>query len=323
VIKQTKDERSREELGEEPLKNDRFRITKSRFDTTELYLSSEGQSYNDIEYQMDEEAFKLFMDNEVPEPVARHFANLLIRDPLMLFEENLTRTDEDYVDNFELVQNTCWRLLRFKPPPVKSEENNQIGWRCEFRPIELQLTDFENCAFAAMIVLMARFLAAVGSEHVSFLLPLSLVAENVQRANKANACAAEKFYFRENVNEPHAQAHVAEMSMNEIFNGDSSRQYKGIIPMLQEFVSSLQDVSDSVKQRLSDYMKLFELRANGTLLTPAAWIRKFVREHPSYKHDSVIDDEVAYDLMVKLNEISTGKCEAVDLVPNYLRYRSN
>ena len=42
--------------------------------------------------------------------------------------------------------------MRFKPPPPGSP----IGWRVEFRPMEVQLTDFENAAFAVFIVLLTR-----------------------------------------------------------------------------------------------------------------------------------------------------------------------
>ena len=47
---------------------------------------------------------------------------------------------------------TCWQTMRFKPPPPHSK----IGWRVEFRPCELQVTDFENAAICCFIVLLTR-----------------------------------------------------------------------------------------------------------------------------------------------------------------------
>jgi glutamate--cysteine ligase catalytic subunit len=44
----------------------------------------------------------------------------------------------------------------------------------------------------------------------------------------------------------------------------------------------------------------------GTLLTNAAWIRQFVLSHPSYKHDSVVSEEIEYDLVWKMEEIANG-----------------
>jgi len=35
-------------------------------------------------------------------------------------------------------------------------------------------------------------------------------------------------------------------------------------------------------------------------------MRKFVREHPSYKHDSRVTEEANFDLMVAIDEIQRG-----------------
>jgi glutamate--cysteine ligase catalytic subunit len=58
--------------------------------------------------------------------------------------------------------------MRFKPPPA----NSTIGWRVEFRSIEVQLTDFENAAFAIFIVLMTRTILSFG---LNFYIPISKV----------------------------------------------------------------------------------------------------------------------------------------------------
>ncbi|CAF1198513.1 unnamed protein product [Rotaria sordida] len=41
-----------------------------------------------------------------------------------------------------------------------------------------------------------------------------------------------------------------------------------------------------------------------TLLTNASWIRKFILSHPSYKQDSVISEEIQYDLIWKMVQIA-------------------
>ena len=66
------------------------------------------------------------------------------------------------------IQSTNWQTLRFKPPPP----NSPIGWRVEFRSMEVQLTDFENAAFAVFIVLMSR---AILSFNLNFYVPISKV----------------------------------------------------------------------------------------------------------------------------------------------------
>jgi len=35
-------------------------------------------------------------------------------------------------------------------------------------------------------------------------------------------------------------------------------------------------------------------------------MRKFIREHPSYKHDSRVPDDANYDLMVAIDQIQRG-----------------
>lgn len=42
----------------------------------------------------------------------------------------------------------------------------------------------------------------------------------------------------------------------------------------------------------------------GSLLTNATWMRHFVANHPAYQHDSVVSEEIAYDLLWKMTKIS-------------------
>lgn len=72
------------------------------------------------------------------------------------------------MDHFENIQSTNWQTMRFKPPPVDSP----IGWRVEFRSMEVQLTDFENAAFSVFIVLLTR---AILSFNLNFYMPISKV----------------------------------------------------------------------------------------------------------------------------------------------------
>jgi len=69
------------------------------------------------------------------------------------------------------------------------------GWRTEFRPLEVQLTDFENAAFALLVVLLAK--SIIAHAH-SFYVPMSLVHENMRRAQLKDAVLTQKFWFRRN-----------------------------------------------------------------------------------------------------------------------------
>lgn len=58
--------------------------------------------------------------------------------------------------------------MRFKPPPP----NSTIGWRVEFRPCEIQITDFENAAIVCFVVLLTRVIL---SYQLNFIIPISKV----------------------------------------------------------------------------------------------------------------------------------------------------
>lgn len=68
------------------------------------------------------------------------------------------------------IQSTNWQSMRFKPPPP----NSTIGWRVEFRPLEVQLTEFENAAFVVFVVLLTR---AILSFKLNFYIPISKVGD--------------------------------------------------------------------------------------------------------------------------------------------------
>ena len=44
----------------------------------------------------------------------------------------------------------------------------------------------------------------------------------------------------------------------------------------------------------------------GEIKTIVRWIRDFVDSHPDYKHDSVVNEKINYDLMMAVNEISSS-----------------
>jgi len=62
VIAASVDDRTAEEKGEAPLKTDRFMINKSRYDSIDSYLSTEGSKYNDIPLVYDQEIFQRLRD---------------------------------------------------------------------------------------------------------------------------------------------------------------------------------------------------------------------------------------------------------------------
>ncbi|CAM9595760.1 unnamed protein product [Choristocarpus tenellus] len=57
---------------------------------------------------------------------------------------------------------------------------------------------------------------------------------------------------------------------------------------------------------IKKYMDLICKRASGELYTTARWTRDFVDKHPAYKHDSVVPEPVALDLLMELKAIGEG-----------------
>ena len=49
------------------------------------------------------------------------------------------------------------------------------------------------------------------------------------------------------------------------------------------------------------------MRLEGTTKTLAAYQREFVLKHPKYRQDSIVTEEIAYDLLCELQLISEGK----------------
>uniref|UniRef100_A0A8C7N0V5 Glutamate--cysteine ligase n=1 Tax=Oncorhynchus kisutch TaxID=8019 RepID=A0A8C7N0V5_ONCKI len=315
VISASVDDRTREERGLEPLKSNKFRILKSRYDSIDSYLSSCGDKYNDIDLTIDEEINKQLLDAGIDKLLAQHIAHLFIRDPLSLFEEKIHLDDENESDHFENLQSTNWQTMRFKPPPP----NSDIGWRVEFRPMEVQLTDFENSAYVVFIVLLTRVIL---SYKLDFLIPLSKVDENMKVAQERNAVQEGMFYFRKDIykgcNPVLDSSSAAQngldsegdneyilMSIDTIINGKEG-VFQGLIPILNCYLENM-EVDVDTRCTILNYLKLIKRRASGELMTIAKWMREFVDKHTQYKQDSVITDKINYDLLRKCDSISKGE----------------
>jgi len=261
--------------------------------------------------------------------LATHFAHLFIRDPIVIFNEDLKELDLTKTDHFENLQSTNWQHMRFKPPPAGSD----IGWRVEFRPMEIQITDFENAAFAVFMVLITR---AILSFDLNFYIPIVKVDDNVETAHARDAVLEKRFYFRKNpfpnrtprsavgsnANSPAAsrpaspvspvEDEYALMTVDEVINGSQSEEhdFPGLIPIVESYLDSV-NVDVNTRCELSTYLDLIRKRASGELWTAAKWIRHYVGTHPAYKRDSVVDDEITKGLVGAV--ISIGEREQAGL----------
>jgi len=323
--------------------------------------------YNDMPVPIDNESYEQLRDAGIDPTLAQHIAHLFIRDPLVVFDGAVEEVDDEtQTEHFESIQSTNWQSVRWKPPPPRNGPNDpHIGWRTEFRSMEMQLTDFENAAFTVFIVLITRVILTF---DLNFYIPLSRVDANMQRAHSRLASSKGKFFFRrhlapleegddgygvkyssmfsravngetvasdaddggvdtpdiddDGVSNQRRQAPFAagsdeensyeEMTMAEIMRGKGD-YFPGLIPLVSSYLDHI-NCESATRERLNTYLDFIERRAIGELVTPATWMRNYVRNHPAYKGDSVVSDEIAYDLMVTCRDIGEGKIHVPELL---------
>ncbi|OQR93434.1 glutamate-cysteine ligase catalytic subunit [Achlya hypogyna] len=323
------------------------RLPKSRYEGISAFICNhkDGEDchanldhYNNVEIPYDEESYETLRANGVDDILAKHIAHLFIRDPLVLFEQRLHLDNKTATDHFENIQSTNWQTVRWKPPPPPSGDGPappHIGWRTEFRSMEIQLTDFENAAFSVFMALVSRVILAF---DLNLYVPLSKVNANMEIAHRVNAATEEVFYFRRHLAPPdvdechradcHVQCsatclddaakciHGAEsfetMTIAEIMLGKGC-YYPGLIPLVNAYLDHIQ-CDDTTRRLLDKYLALIAKRATGELPTAAAWMRRFVRAHPDYAHDSVVTPAIAHDLLDTCAKIGEGTLPCPELL---------
>ena len=304
VISGSVDDRTDEERGEVPLRDNKFKISKSRYDCIDMYLSPSNKRFNDQPVNYVDEHKQMLLDAGVDDLLAEHIAHLFIRDPISLFAEKLDLDDEVDTDHFENLQSTNWQSVRFKPPP-----DNGIGWRVEFRSMEVQLTDFENAAYVVFVVLLTRVIL---SFDLNLVIPISKVETNFRNAVKRDAVHTEKFYFRDTLtSDKQAESNEVLMSIDEIINGRENG-FPGLISMMRSYIESI-DADVDTCCTISQYLNLISKRASGKCKTTATWMRDYIREHEDYQQDSLVSEKINYDLARTCDMISRGQLPCPEL----------
>ncbi|CAF1115023.1 unnamed protein product [Adineta ricciae] len=263
----------------------------SRYGPTPFYLTDEKRHLNDLDFPVCDDVVQKLISQGIPETLSRHFGHLFVRDPLVIIEEFLHPKDDSNSYHFENLNSLVWNTLRLKPPPL---DDDLMGWRVEFRPMDIQMTDFGNAALTVFVALMTRVILTY---NLDFAIPISQVNENMNRAHHRDSARQEKFYFR-------CGNEISEMYMNEIINGNND--FPGLVPLTRQYIGEREDIDADTRFTIEQYLLLVSKRAAGTLMTNASWIRQFVLSHASYKQDSVVTEEIQYDLVRKMEQISNG-----------------
>lgn len=316
-------------------------IPKSRCASNSTYISLEPRlkpSYLNPELVINKSAKSALLAAGMDDLLANHFAHLLIRDPLVLYDHDLHPPDAPSQDtnSFEIFQSTNWQEVRFKPPPSLFSEitHNNTGWRVEFRSMEVQPTDFENAACAVFIMLFVRTLLHF---DLSLYVPIKKVDENMATAHNRDAVLNDKFYWRLNVfppsssspypNNPANAAAAAEkreeaedddfclLTINEIINGSSSKEFPGLIPLIRTYLSvNTKTYPAPAIARTSEYLSFISKRASGQIPTTARSIRNFVQGHEDYHRDSRVSGEVLWELLRDIEKWKVGRGEGFNAV---------
>ncbi|EST04595.1 Glutamate-cysteine ligase catalytic subunit [Kalmanozyma brasiliensis GHG001] len=364
VISAAVDDRTPQERGEPALPlpghtarggldRDASPIPKSRYDSVDSYISQDPlnrRHYNDNPLPINPEVKQQLLDAGVDDLLSDHLAHLFIRDPIVIFSEMVDQDNETSTDHFENLQSTNWQTMRFKPPPP----GGRIGWRVEFRSMEVQITDFENAAFSVFIVLLTRAILSFG---LNFYMPLSKVDENMATAHRRDAVNGEKFWFRKEVyrtRNRHASRQASRQvsrasSVENLTNGASENgngrssphsiasssseaeeeyaeftmdelmngkgdDFPGLVGLVHNYLDSL-NIDVETRCEMGLYLDLVSQRASGKLMTTATWIRNYVRGHAEYKGDSVVSQKINYDMIKELDRIERGEVDAPGFLP--------
>lgn len=293
IISQSVDDRTEEETKV---------ISKSRYASASRYLTDEKevQDLNDLELLYHAETLETLEKAGVDEAMARHIAHLFIRDPLVIYDHDTRETNRiDGMNHFDNIQSTNWQTVRFKPPIPQQG----LGWRVEFRPTEVQLTDTANAALAIFIVLLCRMITdnhynreiLGGRRTCSWLVPISKVDENMRRAEERDAVLDQVFWWKS------LDGKVDEMPIDVIVNGGSG--YVGLIPLLKNYLNASGNLdSEETRQKLMESVEFVSNRASGRDPTDAKWMRHYVVEHPEYKRDSVVNKEIVFGLLSEIDK---------------------
>ena len=314
-ISQSVDDRTDEERDP---KSEKY-IYKSRYSSCYSYISNckyMKDYMNDYpKMPINKEYYKKFTENGLEQNLAMHFCNLLTRDPLVIFSEKINIKDENDMSHFENINSTNWNALRFKIPRPSDKD---LCFKVEVRPLDLEITPFENTAMITLIILLYGMLVRM---ECDFIIPISLVDENFERAYQNDAINKKKFWWRINSfksneikdyicqrksgekdgipYEEDIKNNIKELTIDEIFNGCKEYNYLEILHYLKLISKEM----FKAEKYCEKYLGFLSKRASGELWTDAKYIRNFVKNHPKYKKDSIITEEINYDLIKHILKI--------------------
>ncbi|KAJ1503128.1 hypothetical protein HMI55_000622 [Coelomomyces lativittatus] len=328
VIAASVDDRTRQERALEPLtsfktlqwdgesfkeKNITSRIIpKSRYDSVSTFLAPTGEVYNDIPLVINSEIETTLLNAKVDPMLSKHLSHLFIRDPLVIYSELLNQDCEMATDHFENIQSTNWQTMRLKPPSNASPE---LGWRVEFRPMELQMTDFENAAFSVFLILLSRLILCY---ELNFYIPISLVDVNMQTAQKRDAVLNGHFWFRKIQVQPFTDSEFIENKKD--CNGCSSfaPRSRSSSPAFKNAPSPVISLSSS-KENTTSNEDFWALMSMNEIINGSSQTTGLIPMIRSFLDTLIVEDEVRLQINAYLEFISDRAAGKIATNANWIR----
>ena len=221
--------------------------------------------------------------------------------------------------HFENINSSNWNSLRFKLPRPADKEHS---YKIEIRTCDLQLTPFENTSIIHFIINLYNIILKNNS---NFIIPITKVDKNFENAYCNDAINTQKFWWRINcfnnidLNKDNfdyikdEKENIKLLTINEILNGVKEYNYPGLIPAIKKEINNNPNYDENARQNLLKFANHMEKKAKGEIWTDAKYIRKFISEHPKYNKDSIITEEINYDLINHLLEIQNGNLKPKEL----------
>ncbi|KAJ1959042.1 glutamate--cysteine ligase [Dipsacomyces acuminosporus] len=197
------DDRTAQERGIIPLTTAKGLLQKSRFGSVDSYLGpapSSGDTgfrtqFNDCTYHYDNYSYWRMREGGIDSLLAQHVSHLFVRDLHYASARMLREKDEgansssDGQEHFKRFLGCNRHNICLYPPNTRTDS----GWEVELVSLEAQLTDEENAALITFVVLLSR---AILSYRLNLYLPISMMDQNMTRAQKIDAVNRHLFYFR-------------------------------------------------------------------------------------------------------------------------------
>ena len=319
IISKSVDDRTEEERN--PL-SEKF-IYKSRYSPVYSYIGNVNKYFNNYpKFPINEKYYKQFTNEGISENLATHFCNLLVRDPLVIFDKKINITDKNDMTHFENINSSNWNSLRFKLP---RPADHDFSYKIEIRTCDLQITPFENTSIIHLIINLYQIIM---KNKCNFIIPITKVDENYENGYHIDAINSKKFWWRINCFDPSSidnmnndsfnyvedeQKNIKLLTINEIFNGAKEHNYPGILNVIKEDVLNNNKMDNNKKEELFKFIEFLEKRTKGEIWTDAKYIRHFIDNHPKYNKDSIISEEINFDLITHLLDIQNGLIKPKEL----------